>query len=140
MQDNLDTFACLLCSHKHAVLKSAQQQRLSDVAVVSSSLVREPVLDCRQLRARCRYPLLMIAPEGTTKHGNVLLRFSTGAFVPGLPVLPVLLKYRSRHFDPGWGVSNTFWHMYRLLAQFNNHLEVCFVGHKRSSCKLNRLP
>ena len=31
----------------------------------------------------------MIAPEGTTKHANVLLRFSTGAFVPGRPVLPV---------------------------------------------------
>ena len=41
----------------------------------------------------CRYPLLMIAPEGTTKCGNVLLRFSTGAFVPGRPVLPVRLCY-----------------------------------------------
>lgn len=38
-----------------------------------------------------RFPLLMIAPEGTTKNLNVLLRFSTGAFVPGRPVLPVLL-------------------------------------------------
>ncbi len=25
----------------------------------------------------------MIAPEGTTKSGHCLLRFSTGAFVPG---------------------------------------------------------
>ena len=40
-------------------------------------------------RVSSRYPLVMIAPEGTTKHGNVLLRFSTGAFVPGRPVLPV---------------------------------------------------
>lgn len=31
----------------------------------------------------CRFPLLMIAPEGTTKFGHCLLRFSTGAFVPG---------------------------------------------------------
>jgi hypothetical protein len=41
----------------------------------------------------CRYPLLMIAPEGTTKGSNVLLRFSTGAFVPGQPVLPILLRW-----------------------------------------------
>lgn len=74
--------------------------------------------------AVCRYPLLMVAPEGTTKHGNVLLRFSTGAFVPGRPVLPVLLKYRHRHFDVGWGITNSPWHLYRLLTQFINHLEV----------------
>ena len=35
------------------------------------------------LRSKCRFPLLMIAPEGTTKSGHCLLRFSTGAFVPG---------------------------------------------------------
>jgi lysophosphatidylcholine acyltransferase/lyso-PAF acetyltransferase len=66
----------------------------------------------------------MVAPEGTTKHGNVLLRFSTGAFVPGRPVLPVLLKYRHQHFDVGWGITTTPWHMFRLLTQFVNHLEV----------------
>ena len=66
----------------------------------------------------------MVAPEGTTKHGNVLLRFSTGAFVPGRPVLPVLLKYRHRHFDVGWGITTSLWHVYRLLAQIINHLEV----------------
>ena len=154
----------------------------------------------------------MIAPEGTTKHGNVLLRFSTGAFVPGRPVLPVsaasqgahprclfaarrkqmkdslslsevdcacmrtqdchtvaasahvtcpfyrhatihqcqrtdpgctavcrarqamtmfgpchaqvLLKYQHKHFNVGWGITNTPWHIYRMLTQFANFLEV----------------
>jgi len=37
-----------------------------------------------------------VAPEGTTKPGHCLLTFSTGAFVAGAPVLPVLLKYRPR--------------------------------------------
>ena len=51
------------------------------------------VLPCsRAGRPARRFPLLMVAPEGTTKNLNVLLRFSTGAFVPGRPVLPVLLK------------------------------------------------
>jgi hypothetical protein len=35
------------------------------------------------LPSQRRFPLLMIAPEGTTKSGHCLLRFSTGAFVPG---------------------------------------------------------
>ena len=43
-----------------------------------------------------RFPLFMIGPEGTTKATDVLLPFSSGAFVGGGPVLPVLLKYRSR--------------------------------------------
>ena len=43
-----------------------------------------------------RYPLLTLAPEGTCKHPNCLLTFSTGAFVGGRPVLPVLLHYRAR--------------------------------------------
>jgi hypothetical protein len=38
-----------------------------------------------------RFPLLMIAPEGTTKFGNCLLRFSTGAFVPGLTAAVMLV-------------------------------------------------
>ena len=43
-----------------------------------------------------RYPLLALAPEGTCKHPSYLLAFSTGAFVGGRPVLPVLLHYRAR--------------------------------------------
>jgi hypothetical protein len=43
-----------------------------------------------------RFPLFTIAPEGTCKNGNCLLTFSTGAFVGGRPVLPVLLRYRAR--------------------------------------------
>lgn len=73
----------------------------------------------------CRYPLLMIAPEGTTKGSNVLLRFSTGAFVPGQPVLPILLRYRHQHFNAGWGITQpNIWHLYRLVSQFINYLEV----------------
>lgn len=72
-----------------------------------------------------RFPLLMIAPEGTTKSSNVLLRFSTGAFVPGRPLLPILLRYRHQHFNAGWGITYpNIWHLYRLVSQFVNFLEV----------------
>lgn len=101
-----------------------------------------------------RYPLVAVAPEGTTKFKHCLLRFSKGAFLPGQPVLPILFKYRHKHFNCGWGLCNTPLHMvrpcflsgvrlplqtedrdgtdnlsvtclqYRMITQFVNHLEL----------------
>lgn len=75
--------------------------------------------------ADTRYPPMMIAPEATTKPKDCLLRFRRGAFTPGRPVLPVLLRYKARHFNPGWGVTHsTPFHLWRLLSQFVNHLSI----------------
>ena len=72
-----------------------------------------------------RYPPFMIAPEATTKSKPCLLKFRQGVFKTGLPVLPVLLKYKCRNFNPGWGLEfNTFLHIWRLLSQFANFIEV----------------
>lgn len=71
-----------------------------------------------------RFPLVAIAPEATTKAKPCLLKFRRGAFVAGQPVCPVLLRYRYKHCNPGWGICNTLFHMYRLMAQFVNHLEI----------------
>ena len=48
----------------------------------------------------CRFPLVAIAPEATTKAQPCLLTFRRGAFVAGHPVCPVLLRYRFKHFNP----------------------------------------
>lgn len=77
-----------------------------------------------QRAADRRFPLLALAPEATTKAKPCLLRFRRGAFAPGQPVCPVLLRYRYRRFNPSWGVCFTPFHVYRLLAQFVNHLEI----------------
>ena len=53
-----------------------------------------------------RYPQLCIAPEGTCSHGRCLLQFRRGAFLPGDPVLPVVLRYRWRHLNPAWTLLN----------------------------------
>lgn len=72
-----------------------------------------------------RYPLLMIAPEATTKALPCILKFKNGAFVPKRPVVAVLLRYSYAHFNPGWGVTRyTFLHVWRLFSQFVNHLSV----------------
>ena len=36
----------------------------------------------------------------------------------------VLLKYHHKYFNVGWGITNTPWHIYRMLTQFANFLEV----------------
>ena len=71
-----------------------------------------------------RFPLLFMAPEATTKPMDCLLKFRRGAFVPGRPVTPVLFRYHSRHFHPGWGAVNTYFHFWRLMSQFVNFVSI----------------
>ncbi|KAL6771092.1 PGA2 [Auxenochlorella protothecoides x Auxenochlorella symbiontica] len=63
-------------------------------------------------------PMLVMAPEATTKAAQCLLKFRRGAFAGGHPVCPILLAYPHRAFNPAWGiVPSTPLHVYRLLAQ-----------------------
>ena len=79
-------------------------------------------------RAKDRdYPLVLISPEGTTAHGHGLLTFNKGAFIPGQPVLPMLIRYPYKHLNMGWGmISSTLWFLVRMTTQFYNscHLEL----------------
>lgn len=71
------------------------------------------------------WPNLVLAPEGTCGDGKCLLRFRTGAFVPGEPVLPILLKYENRFFNPAWGiVADERIHFVRALCQFRKRVDV----------------
>jgi lysophosphatidylcholine acyltransferase/lyso-PAF acetyltransferase len=54
--------------------------------------------------------MLFMAPEGTCSNGRCILRFRTGAFVPGVPVLPVCLNYNKRSHNPAWTIMNVGWH------------------------------
>uniref|UniRef100_A0A8C5QSE7 Lysophosphatidylcholine acyltransferase 4 n=1 Tax=Leptobrachium leishanense TaxID=445787 RepID=A0A8C5QSE7_9ANUR len=42
------------------------------------------------------WPQLLFFPEGTNGNGQVLLKFKPGAFVAGVPVQPVLMRYPNR--------------------------------------------
>ena len=71
------------------------------------------------------WPNLILAPEGTCGDGKCLLRFRTGAFVPGAPVLPILLRYENRYFNPAWGiVADERIHFVRALCQFRKRIDV----------------
>lgn len=60
--------------------------------------------------------MLVMAPEGTTGDGRCILQFRTGAFVPGVPVLPVCLAYGKRCHNPAWTIVNEPWHFVRALS------------------------
>lgn len=74
--------------------------------------------------------IMFIAPEGSTHNGHQVLPFRRGAFAPGLPVLPVLLRYSCRRrgaFSPSWCVSNLGVHVLRCMLQPRNELEVSIL-------------
>eukprot|EP01024_Parvocaulis_polyphysoides_P017668 TRINITY_DN17805_c0_g2_i3.p5 TRINITY_DN17805_c0_g2~~TRINITY_DN17805_c0_g2_i3.p5 ORF type:complete len:166 (+),score=29.01 TRINITY_DN17805_c0_g2_i3:904-1401(+) len=71
-----------------------------------------------------KLPLLMMAPEGTTSSGKQILQFRKGAFVPGVPVLPVCLKYKVDPVNPGWTITNIPLQVLRLGASPSNYVEV----------------
>ena len=62
--------------------------------------------------------MLAMAPEGTCGDGRCLLQFKTGAFVPGQPILPVLLSYNKRHHNPAWTIINEGWHFVSACTCF----------------------
>ncbi|WIA30170.1 hypothetical protein OEZ86_000262 [Tetradesmus obliquus] len=69
-------------------------------------------------------PMLSVAPEGTLSNGRCLLSFKTGAFVAGTPVVPILLRYKLRPFNPSWSIIIPCWHLLRLMCQFSNAVTV----------------
>ena len=74
-----------------------------------------------------QWPMLAIAPEGTTTNGSALIHFHTGAFRPGQRVLAVATKMP---FSPIWGYDPSFsccnmnLHIIGLMSQPWNRLTV----------------
>ncbi|XP_027091815.1 lysophospholipid acyltransferase LPEAT1 isoform X6 [Coffea arabica] len=69
-------------------------------------------------------PMMMLFPEGTTTNGDFLLPFKTGAFLAKAPVLPVILRYPYQRFSPAWDSISGVRHVFFLLCQFVNYMEV----------------
>ena len=62
---------------------------------------------------------MLLFPEGTTTNGRFLLPFRTGAFLAGVPVQPVVLKFRTarRGLNPSWETIPIARHLFYLMAQ-----------------------
>ncbi|KAJ8900389.1 hypothetical protein K2173_025029 [Erythroxylum novogranatense] len=79
-------------------------------------------------KASCdRFPRLLLFPEGTTTNGRVLTSFQLGAFIPGYPIQPVVVRYPHIHFDQSWGNISLGKLMFRMFTQFHNFMEVEYL-------------
>ncbi|XP_044511435.1 lysophospholipid acyltransferase LPEAT1-like isoform X2 [Mangifera indica] len=105
---------CLGCVYVQRESKSSDFKGVSDV-------VTKRVQEAHQDKSA---PMMMLFPEGTTTNGDFLLPFKTGAFLAGVPVLPVILRYPYQRFSPAWDSISGVRHVLFLLCQFVNHIEV----------------
>jgi len=76
-----------------------------------------------------KWPQLLVFPEGTCTNRKALIQFKKGAFAPGMPVQPVLLRWPHFMFDPTWTSSgpNRIVLILRLLCQVYNRCSVEFL-------------
>ncbi|KNE86455.1 hypothetical protein PSTG_20184, partial [Puccinia striiformis f. sp. tritici PST-78] len=70
-----------------------------------------------------------IFPEGTCTNHAALIQFKKGAFIAGLPVQPVLIRYPNKHDTFTWtwqgpSLMRLFW---LTLAQFHSRCEIEFL-------------
>eukprot|EP00761_Pharyngomonas_kirbyi_P014721 gb/GECH01014751.1/.p1 GENE.gb/GECH01014751.1/~~gb/GECH01014751.1/.p1 ORF type:complete len:301 (+),score=51.46 gb/GECH01014751.1/:1-903(+) len=72
------------------------------------------------------YPPLVVFPEATTTNNQSIINFKSGAFVPGLPIQPVILKYNSPMFDAGYVISSLY-HIPLMLLQPWISIEVNYL-------------
>ncbi|KAL2337401.1 hypothetical protein Fmac_011847 [Flemingia macrophylla] len=79
-------------------------------------------------RASCdKFPRVLLFPEGTTTNGKNLISFQLGAFIPGYPIQPVIVRYPHVHFDQSWGNVSLGKLMFRMFTQFHNFFEVEYL-------------
>ncbi|XP_020243252.1 lysophospholipid acyltransferase LPEAT2 isoform X2 [Asparagus officinalis] len=79
-------------------------------------------------KASCNnFPRVLLFPEGTTTNGRSLISFQLGAFIPGFPVQPVVVRYPHVHFDQSWGQISLAKLMFRMFTQFHNFMEVEYL-------------
>ncbi|XP_009994795.1 PREDICTED: lysophosphatidylcholine acyltransferase 1 [Chaetura pelagica] len=76
-----------------------------------------------------KWPQIMIFPEGTCTNRSCLITFKPGAFIPGVPVQPVLLRYPNQLDTVTWtwqgpGALEILW---LTLCQFHNSVEIEFL-------------
>ncbi|CAI9116689.1 OLC1v1017904C2 [Oldenlandia corymbosa var. corymbosa] len=105
---------CLGCVYVQRESKSSDFKGVSGI-------VNDRIKEAHQDKSA---PMMMLFPEGTTTNGDFLLPFKTGAFLAKAPVLPVILRYPYQRFSPAWDSISGARHVFFLLCQFVNYMEV----------------
>ncbi|XP_006140194.2 lysophosphatidylcholine acyltransferase 1 [Tupaia chinensis] len=83
----------------------------------------------RRAQSQGKWPQIMIFPEGTCTNRTCLITFKPGAFIPGVPIQPVVLRYPNKLDTITWtwqgpGALQTLW---LTLCQLHNRVEIEFL-------------
>ncbi|XP_061672224.1 lysophosphatidylcholine acyltransferase 1 isoform X2 [Syngnathoides biaculeatus] len=75
------------------------------------------------------WPQIMIFPEGTCTNRSSLILFKAGAFIPGLPVQPAVLRYRNKldTISWTWRGPGAFKILWLTLCQPHNSIEIEYL-------------
>jgi lysophosphatidylcholine acyltransferase/lyso-PAF acetyltransferase len=68
---------------------------------------------------------MLLFPEGTTTNGSYMLPFRTGAFLAGLPLQPVLVRYDTHTVSPAWETIAAARHIFLILCN-PSHSVTCY--------------
>ncbi|CAI9781561.1 unnamed protein product [Fraxinus pennsylvanica] len=93
----------------------------------SQSSRKHAVNEIKRKASSDQFPQVLLFPEGTTTNGRVLISFQLGAFIPGYPIQPVIVRYPHVHFDQSWGNISLAKLMFRMFTQFHNFMEVEYL-------------
>ncbi|KAL6063825.1 Lysophosphatidylcholine acyltransferase 2 [Balamuthia mandrillaris] len=85
---------------------------------------------------------VLLFPEGTCTNGTCLISFKLGAFSPGEPVQPAVVRYPFKYADitsgqPSLSMGKLF---LRALSQFTNYMEVEYLPVYRPSAEEKKHP
>ncbi|XP_065364797.1 lysophosphatidylcholine acyltransferase [Calliphora vicina] len=75
------------------------------------------------------WPQVVIFAEGTCTNRKALIKFKGGAFYPGVPVQPVLLRYPNKYdtFTWTWDGPGVFHLLWLTMASFFNRCEIEYL-------------
>uniref|UniRef100_A0A087YF29 Lysophosphatidylcholine acyltransferase 1 n=1 Tax=Poecilia formosa TaxID=48698 RepID=A0A087YF29_POEFO len=86
-----------------------------------------------EIRRRAHYggdwPQVMIFPEGTCTNRSCLITFKPGAFIPGVPVQPVVIRYPNKlvRLPIDWSNPFRFKILWLTLCQLHNEFVIEFL-------------
>ncbi|XP_050099258.1 lysophosphatidylcholine acyltransferase-like isoform X1 [Anopheles aquasalis] len=75
------------------------------------------------------WPQILIFPEGTCTNRTSLIQFKPGAFYPGVPIQPVLMRYPNKIDTVTWTWEgpDAIQLLWRTLTQFHTFCEIEFL-------------
>ncbi|XP_008277919.1 lysophospholipid acyltransferase LPCAT4 [Stegastes partitus] len=82
-----------------------------------------------RLTSKGYWPQMLMFPEGTTTNGHALLKFKPGAFLAGVPVQPVVLRYPNKLDTIRWTYKGTTWieALWHTTSQLYTNMTVEFL-------------